>query len=74
MLNSCQIKFTVLDHKLFGSNAVIGVYDLDFSTVYLQENHALLHKWVGLINPQKDFNKITGFVKMSINIVGEGDK
>ncbi|KAM3144321.1 hypothetical protein pb186bvf_003485 [Paramecium bursaria] len=74
LLNSCQIKFTVLDHKLFGSDAIIGIYDLDFSTVYLQENHALLHKWVGLINPQKDFNQITGFIKISINIVGEGDK
>lgn len=32
------------------------------------------HKWLGLVNPQRDFNRITGFLKVSINIVGEGDK
>ena len=36
--------------------------------------HCLKHKWLGLINPEIDFNKITGFLKFSINIVGEGDK
>ena len=28
----------------------------------------------GLVNPEKDFNQITGFLKVSINIVAEGDR
>lgn len=38
------------------------------------DNHLLSHKWLGLINPEIDFNKMTGFLKLSVNIIGEGEK
>lgn len=65
---------TVLDHNTFGKDAIIGSYELDFTTIYMMDNHVLSHKWLGLINPEKDFNKITGYVKVSVNIVGEEEK
>lgn len=49
----------------------------------MTDEHVLLHKWLvrisiyllqGLINPEKDFNKITGYLKLSINVVHESDK
>jgi hypothetical protein len=64
----------VLDHHSFGKNAIVGTFEIDFTTVYLMENHVLMHKWLGLINAAKDFNSITGYLKVSINIVGTGDK
>ncbi|CAD8085861.1 unnamed protein product [Paramecium sonneborni] len=73
-IQSQHVKISVLDHKVFGRNAIVGIYELDFSTIYMTDNHVLLHKWLGLINPEKDFNKITGYLKISINIVHDADK
>lgn len=40
----------------------------------MMDDHVLKHKWLGLINPEVDFNKLTGYIKVSINLVGEGDR
>jgi hypothetical protein len=40
-----------LNHKYFGANAVVGIYEIDFSTIYMLDRHVLMHKWLGLTNP-----------------------
>lgn len=45
-LQAEDIRIVIVDHRFLGSNAVVGVYDLDFATVYMAENHVLKHKWI----------------------------
>ena len=54
---------------------MIGCYDFDVAYVYFMKDHALLHKWVALSNPQSpNFNEVTGYLKISISISATGDK
>jgi hypothetical protein len=39
------------------------------------KEHTLMHQWLALSNPDaKDFNEITAYLKISINITGPGDE
>ncbi len=55
-------------------NALIGYYEFDFSYLYQQPKHALLHKWIIMSNPaSENFGEVTAQLKISISICGEGD-
>jgi len=45
-LQNQEINLKILDHRLFGSDAVVGLYEFDFSTIYMMDDHVLLHKWL----------------------------
>lgn len=52
-----------------------GIYELDFSYVYNQDDHALHNVWIGLANPEsEDISKIRGYLKISISVLHEGDQ
>lgn len=56
-------------------NAHIGSFEIDLSQIYIKENHAILHQWVALSNPErKEFNKITGYLKFSVSVTCAGDE
>lgn len=39
------------------------------------KDHALLHTWLALSNPEgEDLNDITSYIKLSINVSGPGDE
>ena len=62
-------------NKGFFKEDTIAVYELDFTQIYLQKNHAMYHQWIALSNPEgKDFNEITGYLKLSVSIIGPGDE
>lgn len=47
---------------------------MDLTYVYSQDNHALVHKWIALCNPEsKDFQIIRGHIKLGISVQAEGD-
>lgn len=61
--------------KGFFKDAMIGYYEFDLSYLYQQPDHALLHKWIIMSNPESDnFGEVTGQLKISISITGEGDE
>lgn len=73
-LEKGTIELKLMD-KGFFKDALIGYYEFDLSTIYLKENHALMHKWVVMSNPEsEDFGEVTGFLKISITIAGGGDE
>lgn len=54
---------------------MLGYYEFDLAAIYLMEEHALMHKWVILSNPESDdFAKVTGYLKLSITVCGAGDE
>ena len=54
--------------------SLVGSYELDFTYVYFQNSHSIIHKWIALCNPESgDFQTIRGHIKVGICIQGEGD-
>jgi hypothetical protein len=73
-LEQGKIIIKMLD-KGFYKDALIGYYEFDLSYIYQMENHSLLHKWIILSNPESEnYGEVTGQLKLSITICGEGDE
>ena len=69
-----KIEIKLLD-KWFFKDEVIGFYEFDISYIYLMKDHALMHKWVIMSNPEsEDFGEVTGYLKLSITIACTGDE
>ena len=72
-IESGKIEIKLLD-KGFFKDAIIGYYEFDLSYIYLMKEHAMMHKWVVMSNPESEnFGEATGYVKLSITIAAEGD-
>ena len=55
-------------------NALIGIYEFDFSYIYFMATHAMEHTWVAISNPNsEDYSSVAGFVKISVSIHGAQD-
>ena len=75
MLDSEKVVIEVYDSKHSKKKDYFGIYELDFSYVYNQDDHALHNVWIGLANPEsEDISKIRGYLKISISVLHEGDQ
>jgi hypothetical protein len=74
-LDKGKIEIKLMD-KGFFKDALIGYYEFDLNYIYLMPDHALMHKYIVLSNPEseKDFGKVTAYLKLSISICGAGDE
>ena len=73
-LEKGTIEFKLMD-KGFFKDALIGYYSFDLSYIYLKKDHALMHKWIVMTNPEsEDFGEVTAFLKFSVTITGVGDE
>jgi len=73
-MESGKIEIKLLD-KGFFKDELIGYYEFDLSYIYLMKDHAMLHKWIVMSNPEgEEFGKVTAYVKLSITICGTGDE
>lgn len=72
-LAMARVEIRLLD-KGFFKDALIGYYEFDLTYIYQQENHSLMHKWIIMSNPEgEDFGEVTGYLKISMTITGDGD-
>lgn len=63
-----------MDKGLF-KDAMIGMFELDLSFIYLKDNHVLESKWLALNNPgAENFSEICGYAKVSISVCATGDE
>ena len=75
MLDSEKVVIEVYDTKHSKKKDYFGIYELDFSYIYNQEEHSLHNVWIGLANPESDdITKIRGYLKISISVLHEGDE
>lgn len=55
-------------------NELVGLAQLDLSSIYFQKDHKMEHMWVGLENPDaEDFENMKGLMKISVNVTGPKD-
>ena len=54
MLDSEKIVIEVFDTKHSKKKDYFGIYELDFSYVYDEEDHAFHNIWIGLTNPESE--------------------
>ena len=73
-LSKGKIEIKLMD-KGFFKDALVGYYEFDLATIYGREDHALMHKWIVMSNPEgEEFGKVTAYLKLSITIAGAGDE
>lgn len=74
-IEKATILIELRDKRFLVSDSLIGSYSMDLTYVYLQKDHALVHKWIALANPQsEDFSRMRGFLKLGVSVLGEGDQ
>ncbi|KAF0685797.1 Aste57867_22405 [Aphanomyces stellatus] len=66
------IKVSVMDANTIQRAELIGETKFDVSFIYAKINHQICTTWVGLCAPGQD--GVQGYVRLSITIVGPGDK
>jgi len=72
-LEKARVSLKMLDKGIF-KDEMLGYYEFDLSYIYLQPEHALMHKWVVMSNPEgENFSEVTAYFKMSITVSGVGD-
>lgn len=72
-MENAKISLRVLDKGLL-KDTVIGLYEFDLSHIYFKDKHVMEHQWVALSNPAgENFNEISGYLKVSISVTGQGD-
>ena len=73
-VENATIVIELRDHRLLMSDSLVGSYVMDLTYVYFQPKHGLVHKWIGLANPEsQDYSSIKGYLKVGISVLGEGD-
>lgn len=73
-LETSKILIEVKDSRTL-KDSLIGSYELDFTYVYFQPKHAILHQWIILSNPySEDITIQRGLIKIGVNILHENDK
>lgn len=73
-LQKGKIEIKLMD-KGFFKDALIGFYEFDLNSIYQMQDHALMHKWIVMSNPEgEEFGKVTAYLKIAITICGAGDE
>jgi len=70
-----QIRVNVMDADLGSRNDMIGAFVVDASRIYYRKGHEFYREWVGLIDDTSVGDSgVQGYLKLSISIIGPGDK
>lgn len=74
-LETAMVKISLLDHDFIGSNNMIGQFTVDLAYIYrMNKDHELYRMWVGMTDANDETQAINGFLKITINVLGPGDK
>jgi hypothetical protein len=74
-LETGMLKIAVMDHETLGSNNIIGQFTIDVSYIYkMNADHELYKRWIAIRDLTDESAEIKGFVKLSISVLGPGDK
>eukprot|EP01138_Halocafeteria_seosinensis_P001972 gb/GECG01002020.1/.p1 GENE.gb/GECG01002020.1/~~gb/GECG01002020.1/.p1 ORF type:complete len:1966 (+),score=293.18 gb/GECG01002020.1/:1-5898(+) len=74
-IESTTINISAYDGGFRLRNGLIGMYQFDASSIYYMEHHEFHERWVGLTDPTSENARgIQGFMKLSVIVLGEGEK
>ncbi|CAG9316505.1 unnamed protein product [Blepharisma stoltei] len=70
-----RITIEVRDHNKLWKDALLGVHEIDMVYIYSQKDHAIIHRWVVLSNPEdENFDVVRGYLKIGVSVLYEDDK
>ena len=69
-----RVTIKVMNKKTIGFDALVGQCDIDLYSIYLSPKHAIINEWMALTNKDIDYNKITGYIKLSFQVLRNDDK
>ena len=73
-VEEAKISIRLLDKGYF-KDALIGAYEFDLAYIYMMKDHAMLHQWIALSNPEaEDFSEVAAYMKLSISVAAAGDE
>ena len=53
---------------------MLGYYEFDVSGIYKMKDHAMMHKWIIMSDPESEnFGQVTAMLKLSITVAGGDD-
>ena len=62
-------------HKSTFKKDTVGTYEFDLTYVYFNDKHCIQHMWLALTDVGgEDFQKISGYLKVSIAVIATGDE
>ena len=73
-LESDTLEIKVNKKSTFKLTEEIGAFTINLSSIYYEKNHTIKHKWFLLQNRKESFDKVKGYLKVSINLSFESDK
>lgn len=74
-LETGMIELTLLDHESFSANNVLGTFSVDIAYIYrMNHHHELYRMWIALTDPCDEDSDISGYLRVTINVLGPGDK
>lgn len=74
-LETAMIQVNLLDHDMVGANNMLGSFTVDISYIYrMNKDHELYRMWVAVTDPTDETQAINGYLKLTINVLGPGDK
>ena len=57
---------------------MVGSYDFPLAWVYGKKSHEVYRRWIALVNPdaldQESASKVQGYLKLTVAVLGPGDK
>ena len=72
-IESGKIVIKILNKGFFKKD-IVGIFDLDVTNIYFQNDHSLKNQWLALSNPLAlDNNEITAYLMVSISVCGPKD-
>ncbi|CDS40655.1 myoferlin [Echinococcus multilocularis] len=69
-----SIVFGVHNSRKLRSDAFIGSFELSIAAVYESPNHAIMHKWLLLGEPEDPQAGSKGYLKVALVVLGPGDE
>jgi len=74
-LETGMIELTLLDHESLSTDNVLGTFSVDIAHIYsMNEHHELYRMWIAMTDPCDEDQEISGYLRVSINVLGPGDK
>jgi len=64
-----------IKNKGFLRNELIGSFEMNTTSIYFRDRHALEHQWIAMFNPEsEDISEITANLRVSFHIMTKGDE
>lgn len=73
-LDTLAIKFSIYDKNRLGRDTLLGIYELDVTSIYFSYQHEYYRVWMAVTDPTDTVEGSTGFINATITVLGPDDE